>query len=44
MVAYGRCIRADFTGVTITFGVMKMVNFAMGDIITVGMYWLGAAT
>ena len=31
------------TGVTITFGVMKMVNFAMGDIITVGMYmaWCG---
>lgn len=26
------------TGVTIIFGVMKMVNFAMGDFLTVGMY------
>lgn len=32
------------TGVTIIFGVMKMVNFAMGDLITVGMYmaWLSS--
>lgn len=31
------------TGVTIIFGVMKMVNFAMGEFLTVGMYmtWLG---
>lgn len=26
------------TGVTIIFGVMRMVNFAMGDFLTVGMY------
>jgi len=26
------------TGVTIIFGVMKMVNFAMGEFLMVGMY------
>lgn len=33
------------TGVTIIFGVMKMVNFAMGDFLTCGMYmtWVGFA-
>lgn len=33
------------TGVTIIFGVMKMVNFAMGEFLMVGMYmtWIGYA-
>jgi len=33
------------TGVTVIFGVMKMVNFAMGDFLTIGMYmtWIGFA-